>query len=417
MGSGVTAAWSAVTAPARRLEVAEIVPGVARHRQVFAPHNEVADYDLHLGDGRSRLTASNGDLELIVTDIIFPEDAGAGGLFSVEYFQLAHDRLAEGGLFMHWLPLWQLSSDSFRSVVAAFLSVFPEATLWAVCANSSRPLAGLAGIDGSSGDTFSFDRIADRLHAGPTDRLGSEVGIADAAAVLSRFVAGAERLRTLAGDAKPCTDDMPVGELESRSSAENRWARENLKIVVGVWEPPISCRRLSAGWTEDQARRVSELAAARLVLAEACLMMGSEQPPSPQSVLVKLRSARRASPGDPEIAYELWNGLVQVGLEWTHDGTFEGLSMGRRLLEEALTVGPERDFIMRDLAIAMSVAGQRREALGKARRACELSPDEPVNWEVLIQVARSAGENAEADKAAEVLNRIRVQQPNGADGS
>jgi spermidine synthase len=413
LGSGVSAAWGAAAGPGRKVQCAEIVPGVAERLGEFSDHNSVAEFEVRLGDGRSLLSADDGEFELIVTDIVFPEDAGAGGLFSLEYFRLARGKLGEGGAFAHWLPLWQMSPEAFASTVRAFLEVFPEATLWAGCLNGARPLVMLLGARDGGREGFDPRRIAERVRGAKlsAEQLAS-INLASPEAVLSHFVAGPAGLKKLAGDARSSSDNFPVSELSRRAPGPGTQALDNLNSLISIWELAAQSGALGAeGWDEKARTRVAELEGSRLYLAEANAILFANYPHVSSVALDKLRDARRAGPRDPEIAYELWNSLAMKGIACVQRGDRRGLDDARGHFEDALNVAPDRrrDYILRGLAISLAVAGENARSLKLAREATRVGPEEAVNWEVLRNVAAAAGEKQEAKAAAAREAQLRSQ--------
>jgi spermidine synthase len=55
---------------------------------------------------------------------------GSASLFTIEYYELAKQRLNEGGFVTQWVPLIELDEATVKSLVGTFLEVFPEGTLW-----------------------------------------------------------------------------------------------------------------------------------------------------------------------------------------------------------------------------------------------------------------------------------------------
>ncbi len=403
LGSGTTAAWSATVAPARRLRVAEMVPGVAAQMDLSAFPGRAPPFEIRVGEGRSLLAAEAEGLDLVVTDIVFPELDGAGGLFSLEYFRLVHSRLADDGLFVHWLPLWQMSPLALQATVRAFLDVFPEATLWAVSLNPGRPLAGLAGVRGG-GAAFRPAAVERRIgRANGVRETLAALNLDRSVAVGSYFVAGSEELSVLAGAAPASTDDLALAEFYGSGQVHRNPGSENLRLLLDVWSadeawPPGTPASAAIAETREEMRT---LRAARRELAEVNLALGEavQFDWSPRQVLPlldRLRSARALAPRDPEIAYELWDLLVDVAASAS---SARQMDQARRALQEALEIGPRRDFVLRQLAIAKAVGGAPGDGLAEARDACRLNPDNPANWRVLEQVALSAGETAEAQYA------------------
>jgi len=130
--------------------VVELVPEVAAAaRTHFAEWNasllDRPDVRLVLDDGRRYLAASDEQFDVIVSDLFVPWHAGAGNLYSREMYAAVVRRLAPGGLFCQWLPLYQLTRDEFDMITHTFLSVFPQVSLWRGDFYPNRPVVGLVG--------------------------------------------------------------------------------------------------------------------------------------------------------------------------------------------------------------------------------------------------------------------------------
>ncbi len=414
LGSGVTAASSKAAAPERFVRVAELVPGVVEQMKRFHPAGAVS-FDIVIGEGRALLAAEQEPLDLIVTDIVFPESAGAGGLFSREYFEMTRLSLSEGGVFMHWLPLWQMSPRAFQSTVQAFLDVYPDATLWAASLNAARPLAGLLGQRNAK-KGFDPESLAQRLAQRETAAADlGDIDLDSIEGILARFVAGPEQLAELAGSVSASTDDRPLPEFYVTGKRNVNPGIENLELLLSAWSADIM---LTAGvppaqeesGLEPQTTGMTDLKekttvkrGARRELAEINLALGKAVTTGWTArrvlpLLERMSIIRLQAPDDPEIAYEYWTLLLDVA-----ESAFKGskMDMVRQVLEMALDVGPKRDFIMRRLALAKAVTGEPGDGLEEAREACRLRPENPENWKVLQQVALSAGNENEARHAAD----------------
>ena len=130
--------------------VVELVPEVAgAARTYFATWNgqvlERSDVRLVLDDGRRYLAASRDRFDVIVADLFIPWHASAGNLYAREMYDTVARRLAPGGVFCQWLPLYQLTRAEFDTIVRTFLSVFPQASLWRGDFYPDRPIVGLVG--------------------------------------------------------------------------------------------------------------------------------------------------------------------------------------------------------------------------------------------------------------------------------
>jgi len=81
-------------------------------------------------DGRHFLMATDEKFDMINADLFLPYRSGAGSLYSREHFESAKKRLNPGGVFVQWLPLYQISEDEFGVIARTMLKVFDQVTMW-----------------------------------------------------------------------------------------------------------------------------------------------------------------------------------------------------------------------------------------------------------------------------------------------
>ena len=213
LGTGITAA-SAAQDPMLSVDAVELLPEVI----AASPHftrvfgDDAPNPRLHLlaSDARRFVRASDGLYDVIVSDNFHPARSGSGSLYTVEHFQAVRDRLAPGGVFCQWLPLHQLDLVTLRSIVQAFIAVYPHG--WGMLASNSleTPVLGLVGRSGNGDERFDIAALRARLsNVRLPDNL-AHVGIDDDLALLGSFVAGPSALKRFAGHAPANTDDHPV---------------------------------------------------------------------------------------------------------------------------------------------------------------------------------------------------------------
>ena len=204
LGGGVTA--GAVSAHRQTTtDVVELADSVRAAASYFAHVNHDVlrqpNVRLRIDDGRNYLLLTPKRYDVLTADIIQPIHAGAGNLYSVEYFRLARGVLREDGLMLQWIG--HREETHYRLIMRTFLAVFPDATLWSggtLMVGSPRPLR------------LSRSAIARRV-ADPHAREGlSLVGLDSVEAVLARYSAGPEEMRRFAGDGPVLTDDRPLLE-------------------------------------------------------------------------------------------------------------------------------------------------------------------------------------------------------------
>ena len=85
---------------------------------------------VHIEDGRFFLQTSGTRYDIITAEPPPPKNAGIVNLYTREYFQLLHDRLAPGGLATYWLPVYQLGLDEAKAISKAFCAAFADCSLW-----------------------------------------------------------------------------------------------------------------------------------------------------------------------------------------------------------------------------------------------------------------------------------------------
>lgn len=103
-----------------------------------------------IGDGRNHLLANRDRYAMINADLFLPYRRGTGNLYSREHFQIVRERLQPGGVFVQWLPLYQMSEREFGVIVNTMLSVFPQVSLWR---GNFQPGAEIAALFGHADST------------------------------------------------------------------------------------------------------------------------------------------------------------------------------------------------------------------------------------------------------------------------
>ena len=148
---------------------------------------------LRVDDGRNFLMMSRKKYDVITADIILPRHAGAGSLYSKEYYELVRDSLADGGLVLQWNG--GDSETEYKLLLRTFVSVFPNTTLWAD-----------GGLMVGSMKPFTLSRSAyDARRAGFMFNW-------DLATLKRIYSAGPDEVREFVGEGPVLTDDKPVIE-------------------------------------------------------------------------------------------------------------------------------------------------------------------------------------------------------------
>lgn len=250
-GSGGTAAAVASHEEVDEIHVVEINPAVLEtSRRVFAEvnHGVLEDPRVveHVDDGRSFLLASTRRFDVILSDSIHPRYSGNANLYTVEYFELCRERLRPGGLVSTWLPIYSLSVDSFRSIVASMRAVFPATSLWYLNSTVNEFVIVIGQLEPAP---FDVPRMEAALRQPSVRRSLDRIGVRSLAGLLDFFVARGAELDPLVGAVRLHHDDLPWVEFESAAVLNRRasWL-VNFRRVLSVRRSVIPHLR---GATED----------------------------------------------------------------------------------------------------------------------------------------------------------------------
>ncbi len=236
MGSGMTA--KAVAAfPVEELEVAEIEPAVIEGARFFAEKNGRIHEDPRVrfvhADGRNYLLAVRKQYDVIISEPSNPWIAGVGNLFTREYYQLARDKLAEGGVFGQWMQTYGMSPEDLRMVYRTFAEVFPHVSLWAVNDSDMFLIATVRPQRLRHADLRAT--LAERPLV---QRDLRELGFPDAYSLLAMFLMPKTALLKMAGDAEVNLDDVPRLEFSAPRNLGRDTTTLNMRLTRTFVVPP-----------------------------------------------------------------------------------------------------------------------------------------------------------------------------------
>lgn len=173
---------------------AAVVAGSAFFKDINFDLLSRPNVHLHVDDGRNFMMMGRKKYDIITADIILPRHAGAGALYSKEYYELVRRSLAEGGLVMQWNG--GDSMTEYKLLMRTFAAVFPYVSLWG---DGSLMLGSLK--------PFTLSQSAYEAR-----RAGFELFNWDQPTLKRIYVAGEDDVRAFVGDGPILTDDKPVIE-------------------------------------------------------------------------------------------------------------------------------------------------------------------------------------------------------------
>ena len=204
--SGVTVG-SMLQSPIEQLDCVELEAATIAGSRFFEHVNNRPLDDprlrLLIDDARTYLRVTPTRYDMIVSEPSHPWVPGVANLFTKEFFEVTRDRLSDDGVFVQWVQIYQLSTESLRSVLATFHQVFPHVMMFRVGGLAKGKDLILVG----SNRRLSLDKMAERI----TDtRIAAElarVELKSEADVRAWYVCDESRLGPAVAGAKINTDD------------------------------------------------------------------------------------------------------------------------------------------------------------------------------------------------------------------
>ncbi len=204
-GGGATAGAVAAFSDRTSVDVVELSSAVADAARQFSFINQdlLARPNVHLkvDDGRNHMLLTPERYDVITADVILPMHAGAGNLYSVEYYRLMRRVLNRHGIAIQWIG--SAGETEYKMIMRTFVTVFPHTTLWhggSLMVGSTRPLR------------LEEAAFASKL-ASPQSKAALEaMGFKTFDALRGQFNAGPAEIKAFLGEGPILTDDRPLTE-------------------------------------------------------------------------------------------------------------------------------------------------------------------------------------------------------------
>jgi spermidine synthase len=273
MGTGATLA-ACLDHPGLQSEGVELIPEIIPLLHHFT--RSIGDLTsqprvrIVVADARRYVNASPNSYDVIVADLFHPARDGAGSLYTLEHFTGIRSRLARGGVFCQWLPLYQLDLETLRTITRTFLEVFPEGSAYLAHYSLRAPIIGLVA---TGGKTYPANWLEERVRDVTLAQKLQEIRLHTDFNLFGCLVAGAQDLKRFAGTGPLNTDDRPLVTYQAPSFVYSNPepAYRRLLFLLDTFHPSVEQvlrppqkaedverqRRLAAYWTaRDQFLRV-----------------------------------------------------------------------------------------------------------------------------------------------------------------
>lgn len=205
--TGVTVG-SMLQSPIQSVTCVELEPTTVAASEYFNHVNnrplDDARTKLIIDDARTHLRVTPNRYDIIVSEPSHPWVPGVANLFTQEFFQLGRERLSDQGVFVQWVQIYQLSTESLRSVLATYFRVFPYVMVFRVGGfNKGKDLL-LIG----SKQPLNPDRVVERFADPRVQTELARINVRSAADVFSWFIGDEWRFgRGALAGARINTDD------------------------------------------------------------------------------------------------------------------------------------------------------------------------------------------------------------------
>jgi Flp pilus assembly protein TadD len=283
-----------------------------------------------------------------------------------------------------WAHTYDISDDDFRSIVATFLSVFPNGSLWLIGKGDVLLLGSTEPLERRFGDMARHWQ-----RPGVTGDL-LDVGVHEPFDLLSMFVAQGQSLARYARGAPVQTDDRSQLEFSGpRSILGNRANRSDdlLRQLARTTPPPapVQTAIVQAGPAAWRNR--------------GWMLLRAEVHE------VAWHDFARALESDPTDA-DAYEGLMRASIAGATPGVDEALTLLRRLAAD-----PSHLEAKVALSRLLAARGATDEA---AKLMFELVQRNPDNLDALEQLASVLSDTGDADDLPAVVARLRRDAPTSA---
>jgi spermidine synthase len=422
--------WGVTQYPLEQVDVVELLRSEKKAAPYFSDinHNVLSNPKLNFieGDGRNYLLGTRKRYDVISFNAIHPRFSA--NLYTKDFYELCRDRLSETGVICAWLTQNSMTEDEFRSLVRAFVEVFPNATLWF---NNPEHYCLIGTIQPTQIDIDDWQR---RMSEPGVNADLKDSNLDDPYVLLSRYMLGPDELAAYIEGAPLNTDNHPLVEFSRESKEQERIVVEN--IIAAMPEPGDITKAveiINSGTAQGSAERLSAyFRGARLLLegeidywypvpeneltyllpyrkavAEIEYRRALTECPENQDIREQLRisdhseaiaiSARDARPTDAGP----WTELSRIHME---RGDFDE---AQRFIDQATTLAAGHPLVLAQAGMLHLVAGHPARASPLLANSYQITQSPRTLYALGIAQKRM---NQQA-RATELINQALAQDP------
>lgn len=198
--------------PDLEVTAVELVPEALTLMHHFGTATEQNDWPVEprllASDARRFVVSTQRRFDVIIADLFHPSRDGAGSLYTREHFAAIQQRLAPGGLFCQWLPLFQMDLETFKLIARTFVDRFPYVQVHLPHFSLRQPVVGLFGSQQplDQGPNWLQNHVLYK----PLQQQLVELRLNANLALFGGYLADRAGLADYVGDSELNTDDHPL---------------------------------------------------------------------------------------------------------------------------------------------------------------------------------------------------------------
>ena len=267
LGLGITLAATARNPDVDHVQVIELSPEmVEAHKYLEGIDGGVLKnpkVSVRLDDGRNYFSMTDRTFDMITADPIHPRITGVGYLYTEEYYKCIKLRLKPGGVVCQWMPMYNISKQSFDVAFRTFSHVFENASFWYVRGH------GLF-VATESQFTIDFAELARRINQQPVANDMASIEIHGPEDLLAHLLMGPRQIREyLAGSGNGAINTDSNAYLEYHTPSEFLDKTKDIVqalIKYAGYDPeiiqkasPEELEKIQSAWVHRRARLLPEL--------------------------------------------------------------------------------------------------------------------------------------------------------------
>jgi spermidine synthase/tetratricopeptide (TPR) repeat protein len=376
IGLGASITLGGVTAhpELEKITVVEIEPAVYGGAEYFShvTGNTLSDPRLKkvVQDGRNYLLTTPDRFDVITADPIHPWSQGSTYLYTTEYCALAASRLTPGGIMCLWLPLYELSPDHLKSVVASFAENFKHTSIW-------QASADIVLIGSQETLRVEMSDLARRLNAPTVQRQLAPLGVGDPLSLIAECVMDEKAVAKFCEGATINTDDNLYLEFASPLTIGHPLVKPNAELIMSQRVNPawlVADQVIESSPARETLEKYQQAKVDTVRVSLLWLGAGSDPPDAVVAeIIATLRGALTLAPGYGRAKVLLAEALALDGSRATASGNKE---KALAALNEALELNPSQSEAHRMLGAALCDQRQFEQSVPHFEATLSRHPDD-----------------------------------------